>query len=209
MAQSLSKWLKPALSYLPGALRPVVRNELAATFKEFYQRSSSLREVATASVVSGTSAYIATATDPATIVIKPLQVAYNGRPPLRILTRKPDRVDYPLGSPTHWYLTGIDVVNLWPQPQENITNGLSIYQLLRPNTDADAVPDISLEEHFDTIMDGLLGRMMQQPAKPYSNLPLAQYHLKRFRSQIALYKGLANKGGVPGGAGWSFNSFGK
>lgn len=208
MAQAFNKWLKPALANLPGALRSVTRTELAAAVREFYEKSAALRETVSRDVVAGISSYAVLSDDSAMVVVKPLTVSYNERG-LDILMRKPDRITYPSGSPTGWYRTGVNVVNLWPKPVEAITSGMSIYLTLRPDTSTDSLPDISFEEHFDAIFDGFMGRMYRQPAKAYSNLQLADYHMKRFRAAIAEAKGLANRGNVPAGVGWRFNSFGK
>jgi hypothetical protein len=37
-------------------------------------------------------------------------------------------------------------------------------------------------------LDGVLGKMMSQPAKPYSNQQMAVYHLRRFRTGMAMAK---------------------
>lgn len=45
-------------------------------------------------------------------------------------------------------------------------------------------PDWTLPLWHTGILDGLLGRMMIQPNKSYSNLTQAPYHLKRFRDVV-------------------------
>jgi len=47
-------------------------------------------------------------------------------------------------------------------------------------------PQWMLEKYHTGILSGLIGRMMAQPAKPYSNLQLAQAHMAAFRKTISV-----------------------
>ena len=42
-----------------------------------------------------------------------------------------------------------------------------------------------LAKYRETILDGLLGRMMTQPSKPYTNSQMAIYHLRKFKQATA------------------------
>jgi hypothetical protein len=46
-------------------------------------------------------------------------------------------------------------------------------------------PDWTLQKYGPGILSGLIGRMMAQPAKPYSNLQLAAAHMAAFRKTIS------------------------
>lgn len=208
MAVALSPWLKSLLPQTPGAVRSVVRAKLLEAAREFYQESSCLREVVRRDVVADNDTYVIEPDMADVLTAKPLSVAFNRRP-LEILMRRPDEVEDREGAPQGWYLIGTDTVVLWPKPTEAIVNGLSVYITLGLDPDVSTLPNIAKTEHFDVLIDGTLGLLKQQPAKPYSDLIAAQYHLRRFRNAIAKYKGLANRGNVPGGAGWTFNRFGK
>lgn len=54
------------------------------------------------------------------------------------------------------------------------------------------------ETFHETWVDGVLGRLMSQPNKPYSNPQMAMYHMKRFRRFIAQAK-------QTGEVGYTFN----
>lgn len=208
MAVSISAWLKMLLPQTPGAVRSLVRLEFIKAVREFYEESGCLREVVTRDVVADTAEYTIEPDTANTLTLRPLNVAYN-RVPLRILMRKPDEVTESTGTPRAWYRVGVNTVVLWPKPTEALANGISVYISLLPDPTVSSLPNISKVEHFDALIDGTLGLLKQQPAKPYTDLLTAQYHLRRFRSAIAKFKALANKGNVPGGAGWTFNDFGK
>ena len=54
------------------------------------------------------------------------------------------------------------------------------------------------------ILDGLLGKMMIQPAKSYSNTAQGAYHLKRFRDAIARARVSKLRANTNGSAAWRF-----
>jgi hypothetical protein len=59
--------------------------------------------------------------------------------------------------------------------------------------------------HFGSyIQDGVLGRMMGQLAKSYSNSTSSVYHLRRFRDGIAQAKSQTRKQNTFGAQAWSF-----
>jgi hypothetical protein len=66
------------------------------------------------------------------------------------------------------------------------------------------MPDWSMAMFFQEFLDGVLGRMYQMPAKPWSEATKAVYHHKRFRNGMAFRKQEATKGFVYGSPGWHF-----
>lgn len=66
------------------------------------------------------------------------------------------------------------------------------------------VPYDIVEKYQDTLMSGILSRMMAQPAKPYTNLSLAQFHLQKFRGGISRAKVERDIGSTMNSASWSF-----
>jgi len=55
------------------------------------------------------------------------------------------------------------------------------------------IPSWMLRYWKDIWIDGILGRMMSQPNKPYSNPAQAQYHGRRFRTGIARARDMARR----------------
>lgn len=55
-----------------------------------------------------------------------------------------------------------------------------------------------------TILDGILGKMMAQPDKSYSNQTLSGYHLRRFRTGIQVARTAQNRANLKGGQSWSY-----
>jgi hypothetical protein len=62
-------------------------------------------------------------------------------------------------------------------------------------------------KHFQALLDGVLSRMLMQPAKPYSNVTLGTYHAKRFRKFLALARADVEENSTFDGQNWVFPSF--
>jgi hypothetical protein len=65
-------------------------------------------------------------------------------------------------------------------------------------------PDWTLRVYSVHIADGLIGRMMGQQQKTYSNNSLSAYHLKRFRTGIQIAKTAASRDNLKGAQSWSY-----
>jgi hypothetical protein len=64
-----------------------------------------------------------------------------------------------------------------------------------------------LDRYYDTILDGVLARMMAQSAKPYANQQMASYHQRRFIMGKAQAKHQGNVENTYGGQRWRFPAF--
>lgn len=71
---------------------------------------------------------------------------------------------------------------------------------LRTNDPTTYLPGNLWSQHHQLLLDGVLGRMMAQAAKPYSSPKLAEYHLRRFRNALQQVR-IATTGG---GTSWHF-----
>jgi len=66
------------------------------------------------------------------------------------------------------------------------------------------VPEYMWDMFFQDWNDGTLGRLYAMPAKPWSSPTHAQYHLKRFRNQMAFRMQEARRGYVWNMPAWRF-----
>ena len=72
---------------------------------------------------------------------------------------------------------------------------------------ADKLPEFPpwvLNKYGQGILNGVLGRMMAQPAKPYTNLQLAQQHLNAFNKMISIAGTESIHLNVQGAQSWVF-----
>ena len=66
------------------------------------------------------------------------------------------------------------------------------------------IPDWMLPVHGLGILHGLLGGMMLQPGQSYSNPPLANFHLQKFRDAIAHARVAMMRMNTVGAQSWAF-----
>lgn len=66
------------------------------------------------------------------------------------------------------------------------------------------VPQAITKRYNRALLDGVLGHMLSQSSKPYSNEQLAVYHLKRFRNGIAQARAATLRENTEGVATWAF-----
>lgn len=79
-----------------------------------------------------------------------------------------------------------------------------------PSAGTDVIPlapDWTLTIFGEHIKDGVLGKLMNQPGKSYTNDSKAAYHLKRFRAGIALARTQMKRMNVVGAQAWSYPRF--
>lgn len=107
-------------------------------------------------------------------------------------------------------VTSIPVTTTPPAPQPlSQTNPWLIViaeTVKKPTTREDfpVAPAWVLQVYFREILDGLLGKMMAQPSKSYSNQTQAAYHLKRFRQGIQIARVAAQRENTVGASNWRF-----
>jgi hypothetical protein len=103
---------------------------------------------------------------------------------------------------------GANIWLTWPQNISFTANGMFIKNVILPNS-RDNIPDapgwlLPMYERY--ILAGLLGNMMAQPSKGYTNPMQSQYHLKRFRDGMAMVKTAVARSNLVGGQSWRFPS---
>jgi hypothetical protein len=206
MSVSLSVWLKDILPRTPGIVRQVAKRELVNAAREFYRQSGAWREVLENTYFdSGDYQYTVVPYDPESEVIQVTSVEVNGT----LLTAKTERPvgDRQSGTPTLWFPTGLDTIEIWPTP-EQYDDEVRVRVVLIPMDTTSTLPDSAYAKHYEALLDGVLGRLYGHPAKPYSNPALAEYHLRRFRNAIGEAAAEQKQGGFAG-QNWQYPKFGK
>jgi hypothetical protein len=61
-----------------------------------------------------------------------------------------------------------------------------------------------LAKYREVILDGLLGRMMTQPSKPYTNPQMAVFHMRKFNQKTASARVEWQRNNVYGAQAWAF-----
>lgn len=205
---AISTWLKDLLPRTPGASRAVVSREFISAAREFYEQSFAWRVTLDPdNIVADTAEYTIAPPSADSVIAAVLGVQVDNRdiPPVY---RKPTRSDDGSNRPTTWYSVAPNIIRLFPTPNESLADGLVAYVALMPAVATTVLPEISLIRHNEALFDGALGKLYAHPAKPYSNMTGADYHLRRFRNAIALHRAEAKQGNA-GAPSWRFPAFAK
>lgn len=204
----LDTWLRDLLARTPGVVRQVAKRETLLAIREFYEQSYAWRVViGPKTVVANKARYTLSPYDAYANVVAVLSAEFN-EVGMTALPRRPAGREPDGTAPWAYFTESPDILRLWPTPTVEYAEALTIYVALTPKITVTHVPRIAATRHYDAILDGALGRIMSQPAKPYSNQVLGQYHLNRFRAAIGKYKAAAIQGNN-GAPAWSFPRFGK
>lgn len=67
-------------------------------------------------------------------------------------------------------------VSVWPVPDKNYPNGLTMRVALKPTRASTTVDDMLYEEYVEAIAAGALGRLLMSSGKPYTNVQAAMAH---------------------------------
>jgi len=203
-----SVWLKDILPRTPGIVRAVAKREFILACREFYRRSAVWRGL-TESVywVPGTFSYSVESPDSAAEISQILSVEVNGLP-LDPMVERPQSLR-PTGTPTIWIPSPHDPhdIEIWPTPDQ-YDDTVVVRVAMIPLVGSTSLPHMAQARHYDALLDGALGRIYAHPAKAYSNPTLAEYHLKRFNSQISVAAAEAKQGSFVG-QNWTYPRYGK
>lgn len=188
MSADLNRLMDNLRIRLPGAVDESIKLELFNTLKEFLSDSNCWVEDVDFPVTSDVTEYLVIPTGVAATVrlygvVNSEQRAVSAvyvLPESIILTHAPAQADT---YTARLVLTVTDPVTRDGYPE---------------------FPDWILNAYGDELMDGVLGRMMSQIAKPYSNERMAIYHMRRFRGGVAKAKVDAMHKYVYRGQNWSF-----
>ncbi len=191
MATSLSVWTDELTVRLPGASTDQIDLELKATVREFFTKSGFwTEELDPIDIVADTDIYTLTPTEG---VIMGTMYVWVDHKSIPLSTIKPKTVSTSSNSVQTAWAPQPNQIQLFPMPSVDITGGLKVLVRLNPDAKWRQLPDELGSHFFDEILDGVLGRLYSQPGKPYTNIVVSQYHLRRFRDGIARARDMGQK----------------
>lgn len=190
MTPDLNRLMDNLRIKLPGALDGTIQLEFFNAMNEFFQNSNAWTEDIEIETVENQTDYLLVPLDPGVINRLVYVINSNGTP-----------VAATMQTPGELVLT-------------NQPNGGLVLTVRVALTVTDPVtregypvfPDWFLNKYGNDIQDGVLGRMMSQMAKPYSNERLGIFHLRKFQQAISQAKVEAQHKNVYRGQQWRFPS---
>lgn len=201
--QSVEHFLNQARIKLPGSSDSGIKAEFYEVCKEFLNDSNAWVEHLFVPVTAGIQDYLLTPKHGGQIIR--LSGVFDGnRIPVAAVMPDFGRVHI------RW---PIQVSSIVPTPGSPITLNASnpylvvvVKNVTDPTTrdNLPIVPEFLLKVYSLHILDGLLGKMMGQQAKSFSNQTMSLYHLRRFRTGIQQAKKAALNQNTQGAQNWSF-----
>lgn len=164
----IDRLLDTARIRLPGAVDAALMIELFATMKDFFIKTNAWRDHIEFSAL-------------------PDQREYDIFPAQGTIVRMfgiTDEDDRPVASGMS--VPGSVVLRRAPLTPATYTAEVSL-TVVDPTGDGEQpqMPLWAANRYFTTLLDGLVGRMMSQPAKPYSSPQTAVLHIRRYESGTA------------------------
>jgi hypothetical protein len=197
---SYTAWYDEVIPDVPGCLPAMATNAIRNAAIEFFDKSNAyIYNHAAISAVADTPTY-AYVPPTGTVVVKPLQVFYDGR---EIFPKTADELKsfYPstdwreeTGTPRYFTQDDKTNIRLVPMPDADFADALTLRVSLKP-TRASTTIDAGLwEEYLEPIKNGALYRLKVLKNKPFSDPEGAKLCFALFEDGIAKASNDASKG---------------
>ncbi len=190
MAIAAPDWkrlIDSATAKLPGASAALLKNEIFDTMHEFFDLSGSWLEGITVPIIPGSVEYSLIPTEGQIIRVAGAVDPNNVPQPVSMPNFGTILLSYPTNVEQNYVVTVIKTVVL---PTGEDTTPIAA--------------DWLLPVYGPKILDGVLGRMMGQLSKSYSNPTQSIYHLKRFLNAAAGARSATYARNTIGGQAWAF-----
>lgn len=184
----IERFLNLARVKLPGSTDAAIKQELFDTLHEWFSETAMWTEDITIAILANQGDYQLNCQEPGEIVTLGGAINKNG---------DAQPVDMP----------SIGVMHLRDIPSNADTWTARVIKVPGSNLSRWGVPEIPewvLPKWGPYILDGLLGRMMGQINKPYTNERMALYHLRRFRGSITIGRAAALRANTYGVNAWAY-----
>lgn len=196
--QGMDRLLNQARVRAPGALDDTIKLELFATLQEFFQDTNIWTERIDVPVLATSYTYHE----------NPDALTYDVIPSAGQIVRLIAMLDSK-GRPVTAGMPEVGSVVLGASPSEDQTYTAVVSLTVKDPAGRDGIPaypDWIVEKYNLEILDGVLGRLLSQPAKPYSSPQLALTHLRKFASAKSQAKVETERQNVYGAQNWRFPS---
>lgn len=189
--RELEMFLNQARIKLPGSSDAGIRAEFYDTLKEFFEDSNTWTEDITLDPVANTQDYTLVPVEDGQIIR---------------LVGVWDAKFLPIPA----FMQNFASIHLLHPPQPNQSAVPWMVRVVKNVTlpltkdDLPVAPDWTLRVYSVTILDGLLGRMMSQMDKTFSDKERGVYHLRRFRTGIQIARTAQARQNTVGAQEWAY-----
>lgn len=192
MDSRLSRLMDDLQLQLPGALLGAIQAELRNTLRDFFINTNIWLEDVDVKTKANVVSYDITPTSPGT--------------PVRLM-KLTNADDLPVRYATMPEFGQLLLANAPSQPEKWFARVAITVSGAKDKEGNPYFPMWVLDRYYDTILAGVLARMMAQSAKPYTNQQMAGYHQKQYLRGKAGAKHQGNVENTFGGQRWRFPAF--
>lgn len=192
MDSRLSRLMDDLQLQLPGALLGAIQAELRNTLRDFFINTNIWLEDVDVKTKANVVSYDITPTSPGT--------------PVRLM-KLTNADDLPVRYATMPEFGQLLLANAPSQPEKWFARVAITVSGAKDKEGNPYFPMWVLDRYYDTILAGVLARMMAQSAKPYTNQQMAGYHQKQYLRGKAKAKHQGNVENTFGGQRWRFPAF--
>lgn len=210
-----SLWAQARIE-LPGALDPAIELAFQNTMREFFQQSLVWQEELKVRCLNGRETY------PLDNYLRHGRVQWvksvglDGAAMGPVANPSDCAPPKEPGVPNKYSIAQNSKITVYPEPKFDDTDPhyLCAHVALVPPpgtitaAGCGAIPADILMTWYDAILYGVMGRMMSQIAKPYTNLPVAATRLRQFKGKITEGRDIASRGSTFSPTPWRFPRFG-
>jgi hypothetical protein len=191
LTAELTRLMNNARIQVPGALDAALQLELFNVLDDFLQRSNFWQEDITYTANPTRTSYELSGTEAGVIVslLGNVNSAAIGVPASMTvpgtldLVNAPPRIDIYTATVSYTVVDPVDS-NIYPQ-----------------------FPDGLLQKYGVGVLHGVVGRMMAQPSKPYTNERMSIFNTRKFDVAVAQARAAVRHKNINGGQAWRFPSF--
>ena len=174
-----------AMVRLPGADPTIIDRETRWMMSEFLRETRVWRRVMTVTLVDATTMYDLPIEDEEAVAVL-MGATLDGS---QMSLGLPSALDEQEGTPTQAGMEGDRVLRVWPVPMlGDAGKVVAVDVALTLLVSVDAVPPDALRPYQGYMLDGLLARLYAMPDKPWTNVRIADVHLRRFETGKASVK---------------------
>jgi hypothetical protein len=176
VGQDVLRLMNNARLRLAGATDDVLQAELFNTLDEFLKGSNTWQQDIEINIP---------ANDPANTVYELVPDSPSLVDKLMWVYSKPATTNIARGNPIGAAMSIPGCMTLTLQPTTDVTYIATVSLTVQDPVTRDGYvtfPSWVLARYREVILNGLLGKMMSQPAKPYTNTQMSVFHLRKFNS---------------------------
>lgn len=181
------------LPYLPAVETPLLDVQIIKVARDFFKRTTLLREQFTFTTVAGVAEYRLI---PSYGEVSAIMDIWPGSSvnPLKVITeaRRP-RAD--AAEPRGWFAMLPDTPSLYPTPDDAYT--FTVNAAIRPRSDATELPGEYVTQYLEEIAAGVLAVMYGMPGKPWTQSKSATEAGRMYAGAVKTIRATVRDGGQP------------